>query len=360
MATEGTPVLIKALTKRFGRVTAVDNLSLTINSRELFTLLGPSGCGKTTLLRLISGLETQDSGEIYFGDRKISNLPPHKRGIGLVFQSYALFPFLNVFDNIAYGLKTQKIPGHKIKKMVGEAIAIVRLEGLEHRLINQLSGGQRQRVAVARALVTRPKVLLMDEPLSNLDAKLRVNMRGDIKRLQKTLGATTVYVTHDQEEALSISDRVAVMSSGKILQVGTPFEVYNSPVNVFVAGFIGEANILDAVLVGQKDGYSIIKIGDYLLKSRSSVDDKVTMLAASIKFEDIEIVEDIATYDNFLSGVVKEALYLGWGMRYTVEISENVCLYIRSIGADRKAIKHEGDTVKIFVDPEKIQLLAKE
>ncbi|MCD6348969.1 MAG: ABC transporter ATP-binding protein, partial [Candidatus Korarchaeota archaeon] len=214
------------LTKVFGDVVAVDHVSLEIKHGEFFTLLGPSGCGKTTFLRTIAGLEMADEGRIYFDDQDITDLPAHLRGTGMVFQNYALWPHMNVFDNIAYGLKIRKVPKSEIEKKVKEVLKLVKLEGLEKRTPHQLSGGQQQRVALARALVINPRVLLFDEPLSNLDAKLRIEMRAELKRIQRDLGITAIYVTHDQEEAMSISDRIAVMNRGRVMQVGTPKEIY--------------------------------------------------------------------------------------------------------------------------------------
>ena len=244
-------IRIVGVSKRFGSLEAVKNVSLEIRTGEFFTLLGPSGCGKTTLLRSIAGFNQPETGEIYFGDKRIDRMAAHKRGIGMVFQNYAVFPHLTVGDNVAYGLKARKVPSGEIGPKGKKALQMVRLGGMEDRLPNQLSGGQLQRVAIARALVIEPQVLLMDEPLSNLDAKLRVEMRGEIRELQRQMGITTVYVTHDQEEALSISDRIAVMNLGVVEQVGMPWEIYNAPVNRFVAGFIGTTNFFEGKWSGE-------------------------------------------------------------------------------------------------------------
>ncbi len=219
-------VRLTGITKRFGPLKAVDNVSLAIDEGEFFTLLGPSGCGKTTLLRTIAGFYYPDAGEIRFGERVINEIPPNKRETGMVFQNYALFPHLSVFDNIAYGLRARKVPRREIDARVGAILESVQLDGLEDRPPGKLSGGQQQRVALARALVISPQILLMDEPLSNLDAKLRVNMREEIRRIQKRLGITTIYVTHDQEEAMAVSDRIAILNRGRLEQVGSPAEVY--------------------------------------------------------------------------------------------------------------------------------------
>ncbi|MBQ9238382.1 MAG: ABC transporter ATP-binding protein [Treponema sp.] len=224
---------------------AVDDVSLDIAPGSFVTLLGPSGCGKTTTLRMVAGFESPDKGEIYIGDQAINELTPNKRDTAMVFQSYALLPHYNVFDNVAYGLKIRKLPKSKIKARVMEMLELVELSGLEGRMTNQLSGGQQQRVALARALVVEPSVLLFDEPLSNLDAKLRVAMRTEIRRIQQKVGITAIYVTHDQSEAMSISDKIIIMNKGKIAQVGTPREIYYQPKNEFVADFIGEVNFLE-------------------------------------------------------------------------------------------------------------------
>ena len=223
---------------------AVDDISLDIKPGSFVTLLGPSGCGKTTTLRMVAGFESPDKGEIYIGDQAINELTPNKRDTAMVFQSYALLPHYNVFDNIAYGLKIRKVAKDEIAERVMAMLKLVELEGLEGRMTNQLSGGQQQRVALARALVVQPSVLLFDEPLSNLDAKLRVAMRTEIRRIQQTVGITAIYVTHDQSEAMSISDQIIIMNKGKIAQMGTPREIYYQPKNEFVADFIGEVNFL--------------------------------------------------------------------------------------------------------------------
>ena len=243
-------VVIRHAVKRYGDFTAVNHIDLSIRQGEFFTLLGPSGCGKTTLLRMIAGFNTVDGGEIRIGEKLINAVPAHKRDIGMVFQNYAIFPHLTVSENVAYGLKARHVPKAEIEKRVAEALELVQIEKLSKRKPNELSGGQQQRVALARAFVIEPGVLLMDEPLSNLDAKLRVQMRSVIKKLQRRLGITTIYVTHDQEEALAISDRIAVMRDGVIMQTGSPREIYSKPANPFVAGFIGVSNFIEARVEG--------------------------------------------------------------------------------------------------------------
>jgi len=239
-----TGIVIEGAARSFGSVRAVDGVNLTVGDGEFFTLLGPSGCGKTTLLRMIAGFCELDAGEIRFGARRIDQLPAHTRDIGMVFQNYAVFPNLTVAGNVAYGLKARKVAAAELAKRVDEALALVQLGGYGERWPHQLSGGQLQRVAIARALVIRPQVLLFDEPLSNLDARLRVSMRAEIRELQKSLGITAIYVTHDQEEAMSVSDRIALMQSGKLEQVGAPAEIYRNPASRFAAEFMGTTNLL--------------------------------------------------------------------------------------------------------------------
>jgi ABC-type Fe3+/spermidine/putrescine transport system ATPase subunit len=244
-----TSIRIEGVEKAFPGVRALENVRIDIGKGEFFTLLGPSGCGKTTLLRTIAGFYRQDAGRILLGDEVIDEVPPWRRDTGMVFQNYAVFPHMTVFDNVAFGLKNRHLKSDEIRARVTKALAMARLTGLERRTPDQLSGGQQQRVGLARAVVIEPRVLLMDEPLSNLDAKLRVEMRVEIRDLQRQLGITTVYVTHDQEEALVISDRIAVMKAGVVQQVGRPWEIYKSPVNTFVASFVGTMNFLEGEVV---------------------------------------------------------------------------------------------------------------
>jgi ABC-type Fe3+/spermidine/putrescine transport system ATPase subunit len=243
-------IVIAGASRSFGNVRAVDKIDLTVEQGEFFTLLGPSGCGKTTLLRMIAGFCELDEGEIRFGDRRIDRLPAHVRDIGMVFQNYAVFPNLSVAGNVAYGLKARKVPELEVARRVDEALRLVQLAGYGSRLPHQLSGGQLQRVAIARALVIRPQVLLFDEPLSNLDARLRVSMRAEIRELQKSLGITAIYVTHDQEEAMSVSDRIALMNVGRLEQIGAPVDIYRHPASRFAAEFMGTTNLVEARTLG--------------------------------------------------------------------------------------------------------------
>ncbi|RLE91703.1 MAG: sugar ABC transporter ATP-binding protein [Thermoprotei archaeon] len=260
-------VTLKNVSKKFGRTIAVNRINLRVNDGEFMVLLGPSGCGKTTTLRLIAGLEYPDEGEIYIGDRLVNDVPPKDRDVSMVFQSYALYPHMKVYDNIAFPLKLRKFSKREIDKKVMEVAKLLQISELLDRKPSQLSGGQQQRVALARAIVREPKVFLMDEPLSNLDAKLRVYMRAELKKLQKELKITTIYVTHDQVEAMTMADRIAVMNNGEIQQVGTPSEIYAKPVNLFVASFIGSPpmNFIDGVL-SVRDDEAVVEIEDISIK----------------------------------------------------------------------------------------------
>ena len=270
----------RAVSKRFGgnspqTAPALDHFDLAVRAGEFLTLLGPSGCGKTTALRLLSGLETPDSGQILLDGADVTALPPHRRHVNQVFQSYALFPHLSVADNIAFGLRMQRLPSSEIRTRIAHAAELLALDGLLARRPDALSGGQRQRVALARALVCQPRVLLLDEPLSALDARLRAQVRGELRALQRRLGTTFVFVTHDQEEALTLSDRVAVMQAGRLEQIGTPQEVYHRPRSRFVASFIGEANLLDAEITGLAEGAWNCRLvagaGEYTLRAKSEI-----------------------------------------------------------------------------------------
>ena len=321
-------VVVRNLVKRFGSVVAVDDVSFEVKHGEFLTLLGPSGCGKTTTLRCIAGLEIPDDGEIYIGDKLVSAprkgifVPPEKRNIGMVFQNYAVWPHMTVFDNIAYPLKIKKLPKEEIRRRVKRVLELVHLEGLENRYPHQLSGGQQQRVALARALVMEPEVLLLDEPLSNLDAKLREEMRFEIKEIQRRTGITVIYVTHDQAEAMAMSDKIAVMNKGKILQIGTPTEIYRKPANAFVAGFIGLANFFeyrsiqfeeDHVCVELKNGYVIkcappVKTGsEYVVVVRPS---------------DIEILT--RAEPDTIPGTVVKTTFLGNVVDYRIDIGGQI------------------------------------
>jgi iron(III) transport system ATP-binding protein len=302
-------VHLDRLTKQFGGVMAVDHVTLEVPAGALVTLLGPSGCGKTTMLRMIAGLERPTSGRIAIGDEDVTPLPAANRSITMVFQSYALFPHLSVFENVGYGLRVQRRPDTEVRRRVEDALALVGLPGLGERAPAQLSGGQQQRVALARALVMEPKVLLFDEPLSNLDAKLRKRVRADIRQLQQGLGITSVYVTHDQSEALAISDIVVVMNHGKIEQIGTPLDLYRRPASLFVADFIGEANLLAATV---EDGH--VRVAGYRFPYRQ---DGAPAGAATLmaRPEAIRIAAD----GDGLPGRVRTAFFMGTYADYLIE-----------------------------------------
>ena len=327
---------LKNITKSFDGEVVLDHIDLDIYDNEFLTLLGPSGCGKTTTLRLIGGFTTPDEGDIIFMGENINELPPYKRNVNTVFQRYALFPHLNVFENVAFPLREKKVPRDEIDQRVNEMLSMVALTGFEHRSVTSLSGGQQQRVAIARALISRPKVLLLDEPLAALDLKLRKDMQQELKKIQKAMGITFVFVTHDQEEALSMSDTVVVMSEGRIQQFGTPIDIYNEPQNAFVADFIGESNILDGVMLADyKVNFSghTFDCVDAGFEKRENVD-------VVIRPEDVDIVSE---EKGMLKGVVTSVTFLGvhyeiivdiggikWMIQTTdfVDVDEHIGLYI--------------------------------
>ena len=315
-------IRIEKVSKVFGgTVTALDGLDLEIAPGELFFLLGGSGCGKTTLLRCIAGLEAPTAGKIFFGETDVTALAPHKREAAMVFQSYALWPHLTVGQNISFGLEERKVPKAEIKMRVEEALEMVRLGGYGDRSIDQMSGGQQQRVSLARALVVKPRCLLLDEPLSNLDAQLRVEMRREIRRIVKENGLTGIYVTHDQEEALAMADRMAVLSGGKIAQVGTPEEIYRTPVNAHVAAFIGETNLVEGEVLGMQDGYCSVKAHGATLVGRATVPgwqaDAGELATVSIRPEAWRLHK--ADGENELSGKITARSYLGQRIEYLVD-----------------------------------------
>ncbi|MBZ6078637.1 ABC transporter ATP-binding protein [Microvirga puerhi] len=314
---EAASVEFRNVTKRYGRVVAVDDVSFSIAAGELVTLLGPSGCGKTTTLRMIAGLEMASEGQILIGNRDVTHLSAADRDVSMVFQSYALFPHMSVLENVAYGPTVQGISKKEAYAMAMEKLALVGLSGLEKRAPSELSGGQQQRVAVARALVLEPQVLLFDEPLSNLDAKLRRRVREDIRELQQSLNLTVAYVTHDQEEALAVSDRIIVMSNARIAQTGTPRELYEEPADLFVADFIGDANILDGVVLDQEGSKARVRIGGITLNlpHRGASAGPVKL---AVRPDAIVLNED-PSKSTAVSGVVKKASYLGTQIEYEVD-----------------------------------------
>jgi spermidine/putrescine transport system ATP-binding protein len=291
-------------TMAFDGETVLDSIDLSINDKEFLTLLGPSGCGKTTTLRIIGGFLTPTSGDVFFDGERINDLPPHKRKVNTVFQRYALFPHLDVYENVAFGLRIAKVPEEEIDERVTEMLEIVSLKGFENRNITQLSGGQQQRVAIARALVNRPKVLLLDEPLGALDLRLRKDMQQELKKIQQALGITFIYVTHDQEEALAMSDTVVVMDRGRIQQIGTPEDIYNEPKNAFVADFIGESNILDGIMLEDR----LVKFFGRKFVCVDAGFEKNEPVDVVIRPEDVDIVPE---KDGQLTGKVTSVTFKG-------------------------------------------------
>ncbi len=323
-------IRLENLRKTFGDVVATDQVNIVLAEGELSTLLGPSGCGKTTLLRLIAGFYKPDSGRIYFDDRDVTNLPPYRRNTGMCFQNYALWPHMSVYDNIAYGLRLKRINGMKytkaaIDRRVKEVVELVRLKGLEDRHIHQLSGGQQQRVALARALVVEPDVLLLDEPLSNLDAKLRMEMREEIIRIQKELRITTVYVTHDQHEALSISDKVAVMDHGYIQQFGPPREIYANPQTIFVADFIGRCTFIDGVIKSIGSHIEVRLPNGQTAHGRATIQGYPFEIGEKVKCairpESLHLQRHTPE-DNEITGTVVRTIYVGTAVEVYFQIGE--------------------------------------
>ncbi len=329
-------------------VTAVDDVSLKIEEGEFVTLLGPSGCGKTTTLRMIAGFEFPSSGNIRLDNKIINDLPPHKRDMSMVFQSYAIFPHLTVFENIAYGLKVQRLPKAEINERVDRVLNLVELSGFGARTPDQLSGGQQQRVALARALIMEPKVLLMDEPLSNLDAKLREQMRVEIRRIQQQIGITSVYVTHDQVEAMTMSDRIVVMNKGRIEQVGPPTEVYRRPSNRFVADFIGKANFVTGTVRGRENGRLAVEMLGSTLPVSAAADFQPGLQVTVVIRPEMALINPRA--GAHMDGIVRQASYLGSMVEYDVEINGQT-LSLVEYDPRRTTIYAEGESVGVqFLD----------
>jgi len=348
--------------KTYKKVTAVAGISLSINKGELVTFLGPSGCGKTTTLRLIAGLEVPDSGEIYINNILVSApekgvfVPPHKRGIGMVFQNYAVWPHMTVFENIAYGLKLQKLPKEEIARRVKEALDLVGLSGLGDRYPTQLSGGQQQRVALARALVTRPQLLLLDEPLSNLDAKLRERMRFEIRSLVKNLGLTAVYVTHDQEEAMAMSSRIVLMRDGRIVQIATPQELYHCPNSAFAADFVGDTNILEAEIVLDQEK-PVVRWHGLVLKDKNVPGDQIgRKVRVLVRPESFRIFEQPpANLHHVVPAEVLRSTYCGFYWMHQLQIKDALIL-VRELGGEMGQ-RQPGSTCFVSVDPSRVILL---
>ena len=335
-------ITIDHVDKYYGEFKAIEDVSLKIEPGEFFTLLGPSGCGKTTLLRMIAGFNTIEKGQIRFDDTVINDVPTYRRNIGMVFQSYAIFPHLTVAENVAYGLKPRKVPKAQIREKVQRAMELVQIAQYADRQPQKLSGGQQQRVALARAIVIEPDLLLMDEPLSNLDAKLRVQMRTSIRELQSKLGTTTIYVTHDQEEALAVSDRIAVMNMGVVEQVGRPYDIYVKPVNEFVANFIGISNFLAAE--ARQDGISILGARPIPVTLKSGRRGRVKV---SVRPEQIELV---APQEGMVTGKVKMATFLGDFISYEVSLDNGQVVQVNQYIHQNPVMRGEGEGVSLRID----------
>ena len=347
------------------RVMAVDDVSFDVSEGDLFTLLGPSGCGKTTTLRCLAGFEKPSNGNIRFLGRDFTTIPPFRRNIGMVFQSYALFPHMSIFDNVAYGLRMRKIPRREIEQRVNRIIRLVELEETQKRKPSELSGGQQQRIALARALVYEPKLLLLDEPLSNLDAKLRVYMREEIRRIQQKAKVTTLYVTHDQEEALAISDQIAVMSDGKIDQIGSPDEIYENPQTIHVADFIGQANFLRCSLEKKSKESVMLRFpsNETVLLDRNKKRISACDYSKGLLFirpERLEVTPVLGK-TNSLRGELKRVLYLGSQVRYYIQIFQQTAPQEVLVDKNRriKDIK-EGDEVALIFNEDDTGLFAQE
>ena len=345
-----TAVELVDVTKRFAEVVAVDDVSLTIEDGEFFSLLGPSGCGKTTTLRMIAGLETVTEGEILLRGETMKEIPPFRRPVNTVFQNYALFPHLSVERNVSFGLEMKKVPKEEIKPRVAEALEMVRMADLAKRRPNQLSGGQQQRIAVARALVNRPEVLLLDEPLGALDLKLRKAMQLELKQLQEQVGITFIYVTHDQEEALTMSDRIAVMDGGKVLQLGSPEEIYERPNTRFVADFIGETNILEGTAEAiNGESIDVSLEGQATVKAHCNVPVKLGQaVGVIIRPEQFSLGEN-----SMLKGRVEEMIYIGTDTRYIIRLTDKTSVTVREQNLDRSRDRmyQKGDEVGLKWDP---------
>lgn len=332
------------ITKSYGDNVILNNFNLSINDGEFITLLGPSGCGKTTTLRIIGGFEYPESGQVIFGGKDITDLPPYERRVNTVFQKYALFPHMNVFDNIAFGLKIKNVSGPDINSAVKDVLKLVDLEGFENRFIDSLSGGQQQRIAIARGLVNKPKILLLDEPLGALDLKLRKEMQVELKNIQEEVELTFVYVTHDQEEALTMSDRVIVLNGGVIQQIGTPIDIYNEPINAFVADFIGESNIIPSRMIKDYE----VEIYDEVFKCVDkgfAPNEKVDVV---IRPEDVEL---ISPEDGILKGVVDNIVFKGVHYEMIVIVNGDEWIVQSTVAREYE------EEVGIFVKPENIHVM---
>jgi spermidine/putrescine transport system ATP-binding protein len=348
---------LSKLTKHFADVTAVDGIDLQVPGGEFFSLLGPSGCGKTTTLRMIAGFEQPTSGQILLDGADVAYTPPHQRNVNTVFQNYALFPHLNVFDNIAFGLRRAKRPKAEIKQRVAQALELVQLAGYERRKSSELSGGQQQRVALARALVLNPAVLLLDEPLGALDAKLRKALQIELKTLQQEVGITFLYVTHDQEEALTMSDRLAVMNGGHIEQVGAPQDVYEDPETLFVADFLGVSNLMDARVVSAGRGACRVAVDGYELDTRGTELDVTGAAKIVIRPERVELEDHGTGGQNRIPGMVERLVYIGSAVQVIVHAATGETLQALVQNTGNGVPYEQGTPVQLHLPPDAIRVL---
>lgn len=337
---------LKNISKSYDGNKILKNINLTVEENEFLTLLGPSGCGKTTTLRVIGGFEKPDEGNVYFKGKDITEVPPHLRQVNTLFQKYSLFPHLNVFENVAFGLRIKKVPQNEINKMVDEMLTLVNLKGFEKRQVDSLSGGQQQRVAMARALINKPEVFLLDEPLGALDLKLRKEMQIELKRIQKEVGITFIFVTHDQEEALTLSDRIVVMKDGIIQQIGTPMDIYNEPINDFVADFIGESNIVEGIM--HKDFDVTFSGHRFICVDKDFRPDEIVDVV--IRPEDVELVP---FEEGMINGTVESVVFMG--VHYELTISTGKETYL----CHTTRRKEVGDKVGIVIVPDNIHIMRK-
>ncbi|MBP7865097.1 MAG: ABC transporter ATP-binding protein [Acidobacteria bacterium] len=352
---------VRNLTKRFGTNTVLRDLSLTVSEGEFFFILGPSGCGKTTLLRILAGFESPTAGEVDFEGESILQVPPHKRNIGMVFQNYALWPHMDVSTNVRFGLDMRSISSAEAKERVTEALEMVHLEDLGKRMPNQLSGGQQQRVALARALVTRPGLLLLDEPLSNLDAKLRMEMRDELNRVQKSTGITAIYVTHDQKEALSMADRMIILRDGVIMQEGNPFSVYRRPRSVFVAGFMGETNFIEGTLSAQDETHLVVRspLGDIRSKRRTLSFADGEDVVVSVRPESIRLAYDgMNNVGARFDGLVDAHVFMGEFEHFWLRAG--ACRVKMLLTNPPPGLHKEGTELRLAVKDEDIVVLKRE
>jgi spermidine/putrescine transport system ATP-binding protein len=353
-------VRLHGLTKRFEDAVAVDGIDASIESGEFFSLLGPSGCGKTTTLRMIAGFERPTAGQIVLDGVDVAAVPPHERNVHTVFQSYALFPHLDVFGNVAFGLRRRRLAKDEVRRRVQEAIELVELSGFEKRRPRQLSGGQQQRVALARALVLRPAVLLLDEPLGALDAKIRKQLRVELKALQEEVGITFVFVTHDQEEALSMSDRIAVMNAGRIEQIGTPEAVYEQPATVFVADFLGVSNLMDADAVGSESGSGecVVRVGEFTLRAGCGDLRARGQVKIVARPERVTLLAHGAGEANCVPGMVERTVYVGANLQVIARLATGATIQASIANTGESIAYQQGTPVAIHIPADALRVLA--